>query len=165
VAGKWNERICHDGMKHIIPLFNNMQDARLQGIANPRDWRYEFLETNPDWRKFVILFRIYALPDPVVPPTVPRCHGPMKPPTTGPLSMTFCWINWGVSAVSVPGTSLLGHLLKGGRRGMDGFFQGGRSLPPWAMPGSIMALQITCTVFFVVAVMSVGTRKNEPQSG
>jgi hypothetical protein len=84
--------------------------------------------------------------------------------------MTFGWINWCVLAAFVLGTTWLGHLLKGKATGLEGFFLGGRSLPWWAVSGSIMATQITridelwiypitCLVFLAVA-MATGGRKS-----
>lgn len=64
--------------------------------------------------------------------------------------MNFGWINWTVLAVFVVGTTVLGHLLKGKQRGMDDFFLGGRSLPWWAVSGSIMATQISAVTIIAV---------------
>ena len=57
--------------------------------------------------------------------------------------MNFGWINWSVVIVFVLGTTVLGHVLSGKTRGMDGFFLGGRNLPWWAVSGSIMASQVS----------------------
>ena len=64
--------------------------------------------------------------------------------------MTFGWINWCVLAAFVLGTTWLGHLLKGKATGLDGFFLGGRSLPWWAVSGSIMASQISAVTIIAV---------------
>jgi SSS family transporter len=64
--------------------------------------------------------------------------------------MTFGWINWGVVAVVVLGTTFLGHLLKGKATGVEGFFLGGRNLPWWAVSASIMASQISAVTVIAV---------------
>jgi SSS family transporter len=64
--------------------------------------------------------------------------------------MSFGWIDWTVLAVFVIGTTVLGHLLKGKQGGMEGFFLGGRSLPWWAVSGSIMATQISAVTIIAV---------------
>ena len=64
--------------------------------------------------------------------------------------MTFGWINWGVLVVFILGTTVLGHVLKGKTRGMDGFFLGGRSLPWWAVSCSIMASQISAVTIIAL---------------
>jgi SSS family transporter len=65
-------------------------------------------------------------------------------------SITFGWIDWGVLITVVLGTTMLGHVLKGKARGMDGFFLGGRSLPWWAVSGSIMASQLSAVTVIAV---------------
>lgn len=64
--------------------------------------------------------------------------------------MTFGWIDWCVLIVFVLGTTAMGHLLKGKATGIDGFFLGGRSLPWWAVSGSIMASQISAVTIIAV---------------
>jgi SSS family transporter len=64
--------------------------------------------------------------------------------------MTFGWINWGVVAIVVLGTTFLGHLLKGKASGVEGFFLGGRNLPWWAVSASIMASQISAVTVIAV---------------
>ncbi|MFM7180724.1 MAG: sodium:solute symporter family transporter [Verrucomicrobiales bacterium] len=64
--------------------------------------------------------------------------------------MNFGWINWAVLAFFAVGTTFLGHLLKGKQSGMDDFFLGGRSLPWWAVSGSIMATQISAVTIIAV---------------
>jgi SSS family solute:Na+ symporter len=64
--------------------------------------------------------------------------------------MTFGWINWGVLIAVVLGTTLLGHVLKGKARGMDGFFLGGRNLPWWAVSCSIMASQLSAVTIIAL---------------
>ena len=65
-------------------------------------------------------------------------------------SITFGWLDWSVLIAVVLGTTLLGHVLKGKARGMDGFFLGGRSLPWWAVSGSIMASQLSAVTIIAV---------------
>lgn len=65
-------------------------------------------------------------------------------------SINFGWIDWSVLIAVVLGTTLLGHMLKGKARGMDGFFLGGRNLPWWAVSGSIMASQLSAVTIIAV---------------
>lgn len=64
--------------------------------------------------------------------------------------MAFTWIDWTVIAVFMLGTTLLGHRLGGGSRGLDGFFLGGRDLPWWAVSCSIMASQLSAVTIIAV---------------
>jgi SSS family transporter len=64
--------------------------------------------------------------------------------------MNFGWIDWTVVAFFILGTTWAGHLLKGKARGMEGFFLGGRSLPWWAVSGSIMASQVSAVTIIAV---------------
>ncbi len=71
---------------------------------------------------------------------------------------TFGLINWVVLILFLAGTTFIGHLTRGNTGTMRGFFLGGRSIPWWAVGGSIVATQTSALTFIAVpaAVFKVG---------
>ncbi len=66
--------------------------------------------------------------------------------TTGHMSA----LHWIILAVSLLGTTLLGHLLRGKAGGLEGFYLGNRSLPWWAVAGSLIATRTSALIFISV---------------
>jgi len=64
--------------------------------------------------------------------------------------MRFGWINWGVLAVFILGTTLAGHILSRKGKGLEGFFLGGNGLPWWAVSASIMASQLSAVTIIAL---------------
>ncbi len=62
----------------------------------------------------------------------------------------FGWINWTILIVIFAAITLAGHLLRGKNTGMRDFFLGGRSIPWWAVGGSIIATQASALTFISV---------------
>ena len=66
------------------------------------------------------------------------------------VTVHFGWINWSILLLFLAGTTLIGHLLKGDTTSIRGFFLGGRSMPWWAVGGSIVATQASALTFIAV---------------
>ena len=70
----------------------------------------------------------------------------------------FTWVDWGVLFGYLALTTLVGHLMRGKQSTIKDFFAGGRSLPWWAVCGSIIATEISGVTFIGVpgGVMAAG---------
>lgn len=70
----------------------------------------------------------------------------------------FTTLDWIVLFSYLALTTLVGHALRGSQSGMKDFFLGGRTLPWWAICGSIIATEISGVTFIGVAggVLSAG---------
>jgi len=66
------------------------------------------------------------------------------------LGAHFGWINWAILLAVFFGTTAMAHFLKGSREGMRGFFLGNRSLPYWAVGGSLIATRTSALVFIAI---------------
>lgn len=66
------------------------------------------------------------------------------------LGAHFGWINWAILLAVFFGTTVMAHCLKGGHSGMRGFFLGDRSLPFWAVGGSLIATRTSALVFIAI---------------
>ncbi len=66
------------------------------------------------------------------------------------LGAHFGWVNWAILLVVFFGTTAMAHFLKGSRAGMRGFFLGNRSLPFWAVGGSLIATRTSALVFIAI---------------
>jgi SSS family transporter len=63
---------------------------------------------------------------------------------------SFGLFNWGVLLLFLAGTTLVGHMLRGDTSAMRGFFLGGRSIPWWAVAGSLIATKTSALTFIAV---------------
>ena len=66
------------------------------------------------------------------------------------LGAHFGAINWTILLVVFLGTTIMAHFLKGKRAGMRGFFLGNRSIPFWAVGGSLIATRTSALVFIAI---------------
>jgi SSS family transporter len=66
------------------------------------------------------------------------------------LDLHFTWIDWGVVAVYMALTTWIGHLMSGKAATVKDFFLGGRSMPWWAVSGSMVATEISALTFIGV---------------
>ncbi len=64
--------------------------------------------------------------------------------------LSFTWIDWAVVALYMVFTTWLGHKLSGQQSSIRDFFLGGRTLPWWAVCGSIIATEISALTFIGV---------------
>lgn len=62
----------------------------------------------------------------------------------------FGWIDWGVVALYMIFTTVLGERLSGKQANIKDFFLGGKSLPWWAVTGSMIATEISALTFIGV---------------
>ena len=62
----------------------------------------------------------------------------------------FTWIDWSVVALYMVFTTWLGHKMSGNQSSIRDFFLGGRTLPWWAVCGSIIATEISALTFIGV---------------
>ena len=69
------------------------------------------------------------------------------------LSSQFTWIDWTVVALYMVFTTILGEKLSGKQTSIKDFFLGGRSLPWWAVSGSVIATEISALTFIGVPGM------------
>ncbi len=69
-------------------------------------------------------------------------------------SSPFSWIDWGVIAVYLALTTLIGARLAGNQSTIREFFLAGRKLPWWAVCGSIIATEISAITFIAVPTIS-----------
>ncbi|MFZ5806850.1 MAG: sodium:solute symporter family transporter [Verrucomicrobiota bacterium] len=65
----------------------------------------------------------------------------------------FGWIDWGVVAIYLLGTTWIGHFFAGKQATIRDFFLGGRKLPWQAVCGSIIATEISALTFIGVPGM------------
>ncbi len=63
------------------------------------------------------------------------------------LAGSFAPLDWGVVALVLVGTTLLGHRMAGRQRSMRDFFLGGRRLPWYAVSASIVATEISAVTY------------------
>ena len=75
-----------------------------------------------------------------------------------PVHEFFTWIDWGVVALYLVFTTVVGHTLRGKQGTIRDFFLGGRTLPWQAVAGSIIATEISALTFIGVpgTVFAVG---------
>lgn len=76
------------------------------------------------------------------------------------LSSQFTWIDWTVVAVYMVFTTVLGEKLSGKQTSIKDFFLGGRSLPWWAVSGSMIATEISALTFIGVPGMVYASKGN-----
>jgi SSS family transporter len=71
---------------------------------------------------------------------------------------SFGAINWLVLVGFLVLTTAIGHLMRGNNKDMKGFFLGGKTIPWWAISGSIVATQTSALTFISVpaAVFKAG---------
>ena len=62
----------------------------------------------------------------------------------------FGWIDWGIVALYMVFTTVLGERLSGKQSTIKDFFLGGKSLPWWAVTGSMIATEISALTFIGV---------------
>lgn len=62
----------------------------------------------------------------------------------------FGWIDWGIVAFYMVFTTILGERLSGKQASIKDFFLGGKSLPWWAVTGSMIATEISALTFIGV---------------
>lgn len=77
-----------------------------------------------------------------------------------PAAPAFTWIDWGVVAVYLVFTTLLGARLAGKQATIRDFFLGGRSLPWWAVCGSTIATEVSTATFVAVPAISFAAGGN-----
>jgi len=66
------------------------------------------------------------------------------------LASQFTWVDWTVVALYMVFTTWIGHKLSGKQSSIKDFFLGGRTLPWWAVSGSIIATEISALTFIGV---------------
>ncbi|WP_018968941.1 sodium:solute symporter family transporter [Rubritalea marina] len=69
------------------------------------------------------------------------------------IAKNFGLIDWGVVFLYMALTTWVGHLLRGQQATIKDFFLGGKSLPWWAVSGSIIATEISALTFIGVPGM------------
>ncbi len=62
----------------------------------------------------------------------------------------FGWLNWTMLVVLLLGTTFIGHRLRGKQTNLRGFFLGNKSMPWWAVAGSLTATRTSALVFIAV---------------
>ena len=70
--------------------------------------------------------------------------------TATELSSAFTWLDWTVVVAYMVFTTILGEKLSGKQSSIKDFFLGGRSLPWWAVSGSMIATEISALTFIGV---------------
>ncbi len=70
--------------------------------------------------------------------------------TATELTSAFTWIDWTVVVLYMVFTTILGEKLSGKQSSIKDFFLGGRSLPWWAVSGSMIATEISALTFIGV---------------
>ena len=68
----------------------------------------------------------------------------------GAINVHFTWIDWLVVALYMGLTTWIGHLMSGKAATVKDFFLGGRSMPWWAVSGSMIATEISALTFIGV---------------
>lgn len=68
----------------------------------------------------------------------------------GAAELHFTWIDWMVVALYMVLTTWIGHLMSGKAATVKDFFLGGRSMPWWAVSGSMIATEISALTFIGV---------------
>jgi SSS family transporter len=68
----------------------------------------------------------------------------------GATELHFTWIDWMVVALYMALTTWIGHLMSGKAATVKDFFLGGRSMPWWAVSGSMIATEISALTFIGV---------------
>lgn len=68
----------------------------------------------------------------------------------GAAQLHFSWIDWLVVALYMALTTWIGHLMSGKAATVKDFFLGGRSMPWWAVSGSMIATEISALTFIGV---------------
>lgn len=65
----------------------------------------------------------------------------------------FGWLDWGIVAVYIIGTTVVGHHLKGKQKSTRDFFLGGRNVPWYAVTASSIATTISAITFIGVPAL------------
>lgn len=88
--------------------------------------------------------------------TLPHFLAQTTAPTSGSLAGHWTWIDWGVLLGYFLLTTWIGHRLAGKQATIRDFFLGGRTLPWYAVAGSIIATEVSAVTFVSVPFVVFG---------
>lgn len=66
------------------------------------------------------------------------------------VQLSFTWVDWTVIVAYLVLTTVIGHMMRGKQGTIKDFFLGGRTLPWWAVSGSMIATEISALTFIGV---------------